>query len=125
MRKSVRTLAATALAVPMTLGAAGMAFADTEITETTGQEVTGSATSGQQAGTGQGNGSFAPVSQVNPAANASDIAGLSDFANEDATTGSDQTVVQDNSVASSNEQGNKASTEQAQKTVLEQLTSLG
>ncbi|GAA1862725.1 hypothetical protein WHI96_01130 [Pseudonocardia tropica] len=124
MRQSVRTLAAAAIAVPMTLGAAGMAFADDTVEQ--GQASEATASSEQGAATEQGNSSFAPVTQANPALNVSDVLGLSDFANEDydGGEGSGQQIVQDNSIDSSNEQGNTASTEQAQKTVVEQIAGL-
>ncbi|MEU6701321.1 hypothetical protein [Pseudonocardia sp. NPDC046786] len=124
MRKSVRTLAAAALAVPMTLGAAGMAFADDTFEQNQGSDATAGAEQG--AGTDQGNASFAPVTQANPAINVSDVLGLSDFASEDVYEGegSGQSIVQDNSIDSSTDQGNAAGTEQVQKTVVEQLTSL-
>ena len=122
MRKSIRIAAASALALPLALGASGVAFADdTTVT----QETAGSATGAQGADVSQGNGSAAPVTQVNPAANAEGIAGLSNFANEDVRGGSGQSVVQDNSIESSTEQGNVASVEQAQKTVLDQTAGLG
>lgn len=124
MRKSVRTLAATALAIPMTLGAAGMAFADDTVDIDRNQTAGAEATSEQGATTEQANDNTAPVTQLNPAVNVSDVLGLSDFANEDSDTGSDQSIVQDNSVNSSNDQGNKAGTDQAQKTIVDQLTSL-
>ncbi|MCM3845913.1 MULTISPECIES: hypothetical protein [Pseudonocardia] len=124
MRKSFRIAAAAALAVPMTIGAAGMAFADHERgdrSETSTQETAGSATGTQSSESTQGNANGAPVTQANPAANVDGIASLSDFANEDVRGGSGQEIVQDNSIDSSNEQGNKASSEQAQKTVLDQV----
>ncbi|GAA1392241.1 hypothetical protein GCM10009613_36490 [Pseudonocardia kongjuensis] len=122
MRKSIRIAAASALALPLALGVSGVAFADdTTIT----QDTAGSATGAQGADVSQGNGSAAPVTQVNPAANAEGIAGLSNFANEDVRGGSGQSVVQDNSIESSTEQGNAASVEQAQKTVLDQTAGLG
>ncbi|MEU6701320.1 hypothetical protein [Pseudonocardia sp. NPDC046786] len=122
MRKSIRIAAASALALPLALGVSGVAFADdTTIT----QETAGSATGAQGADVSQGNGSTAPVTQVNPAANAEGIAGLSNFANEDVRGGTGQSVVQDNSIESSTEQGNAASVEQAQKTVLDQTAGLG
>ena len=122
MRKSIRIAAASALALPLALGVSGVAFADdTTIT----QDTAGSATGAQGADVSQGNGSAAPVTQVNPAANAEGIAGLSNFANEDVRGGSGQSVVQDNSIESSTEQGNVASVEQAQKTVLDQTAGLG
>ncbi|WP_224387673.1 hypothetical protein [Pseudonocardia sp. ICBG1293] len=125
MRKSVRTVVASAMAVPMTLGVAGMAFADEgdstrEQTQTTEGTVSGE----QGASTEQRNSSLAPVTQLNPAFNVSDVLGLSDFANEDSASGDGQTVVQDNSIDSTTEQGAAASTEQAQKSVLDQATGL-
>ncbi|MEQ3552108.1 hypothetical protein WIS52_16665 [Pseudonocardia nematodicida] len=123
MRKSVRTLFATAIAVPMTFGIAGTAFAD-DFTQEQDQATSGTVSSDQGASTGQSNTSLAPVTQANPAVNASDILGLSDFANEDGVSSEGQSIVQDNSIDSMNEQGNSASTEQAQKSILSQLTSL-
>lgn len=124
MRKSIRIAAASALALPLALGVSGVAFAD-DTTVTNTQETAGSATGAQGADVSQGNGSAAPVTQANPAANADGIAGLSNFANEDVRGGSGQSVVQDNSIESSTEQGNSASVEQAQKTVLDQTAGLG
>ncbi|MEQ3551313.1 hypothetical protein WIS52_12610 [Pseudonocardia nematodicida] len=124
MRKTLRIAAASALALPLTLGAAGVAFAD-DVTETQTQGVVGAASGLQNAATGQANGSVAPVTQANPAANASDIAGLSDFANEGVVDGSSQEIVQDNSIDSSNEQANAAEIAQSQRTVLDQVTGLG
>ncbi|BBF98833.1 MULTISPECIES: hypothetical protein [Pseudonocardia] len=125
MRKSIRIAAASALALPLALGVSGVAFADDDTTVTSTQETAGSATGAQSADVSQDNGSTAPVTQVNPAANADGIAGLSNFANEDVHGGSGQSVVQDNSIESSTEQGNAASVEQAQKTVLDQTAGLG
>lgn len=126
MRKSVRTLVATAMAVPMTLGVAGMAFADEGDSTSEQSQTTEGTVSGEQgATTDQGNSSVAPVTQLNPAFNVSDVLGLSDFANEDSEGGSSQSVVQDNSIDSINEQGNSASTDQAQKSVLDQAAGLG
>ena len=123
MRKSMRTLIASAMAVPMTLGVAGMALADEGDTTTErGQSTEGTSSNEQGAGTEQGNSSFAPVTQTNPAFNVSDVLGLSDFANEDSEGGDGQSVVQDNSIDSTNEQGNSASTDQAQKSMLEQAS---
>lgn len=125
MRKSVRALAASALALPMALGVSGVAFADEgDFNQDQSQTTEGTVTGEQGATTEQGNSSFAPVTQVNPALNASDILGISDFANEDSEGGDGQSIVQDNSIESSNDQGNASSTEQSQKSVLEQLTSL-
>ncbi|MCO7195050.1 hypothetical protein [Pseudonocardia sp. McavD-2-B] len=124
MRKSVRTLLVSAMAVPMSLGVAGMAFADEgDFDQDQSQTTEGTVTGEQGAATEQGNSSFAPITQINPALNASDILGISDFANEDSEGGDGQSVVQDNSIESSNDQGNASSTEQSQKSVLEQLTS--
>ncbi|MEQ3551312.1 hypothetical protein WIS52_12605 [Pseudonocardia nematodicida] len=124
MRKSVRTVAAAALAVPMSLGAAGMAFADDTTTQTQGTGA--AATAAQAAETVQGNVSGAPVTQANPALNVSDVLGFSNFANEDfyEGSGSGQSIVQDNSIDSANEQGNAAATDQAQKTIVDQIADL-
>ena len=127
MRKSVRTLVASAMAVPMTVGVAGMAFADEgDSTREQSQTTEGTVAGEQGSTTEQSSSSFAPVTQLNPAFNVSDVLGLSDFANEDydGGEGSGQQIVQDNSIDSSNEQGNRASTEQAQKTVVEQIAGL-
>ncbi|GAA4970031.1 hypothetical protein GCM10025792_11450 [Pseudonocardia tropica] len=125
MRKSVRTLIASAMAVPMTLGVAGMAFADEgDSTREQSQTTEGTVSGEQGSTTEQSSSSFAPVTQLNPAFNVSDVLGFSDFANEDSEGGSSQSVVQDNSIDSTNEQGNSASTEQAQKSVLDQATGL-
>ncbi|MCM3849681.1 hypothetical protein ND486_26145 [Pseudonocardia sp. DR1-2] len=125
MRKSVRTLVASAMAVPMTLGVAGMAFADEgDSTREQSQTTEGTVSGEQGATTEQSSSSFAPVTQLNPAFNVSDVLGLSDFANEDSEGGSSQSVVQDNSIDSTNEQGTSASTEQAQKSILDQTAGL-
>ncbi len=125
MRKSVRTLVASAMAVPMTLGVAGMAFADEgDSTREQSQTTEGTVSGEQGSTTEQSSSSFAPVTQLNPAFNVSDVLGLSDFANEDSEGGSSQSVVQDNSIDSTNEQGTSASTEQAQKSVLDQTAGL-
>lgn len=125
MRKSVRTLVASAMAVPMTLGVAGMAFADEgDSTREQSQTTEGTVSGEQGSSTEQSSSSFAPVTQLNPAFNVSDVLGLSDFANEDSEGGSGQSIVQDNSIDSTNEQGTSASTEQAQKSVLDQTTGL-
>ncbi|MCO7192654.1 MULTISPECIES: hypothetical protein [Pseudonocardia] len=125
MRKSVRTLVASAMAVPMTLGVAGMAFADEgDSTREQSQTTEGTVSGEQGSTTEQSSSSFAPVTQLNPAFNVSDVLGLSDFANEDSEGGSSQSVVQDNSIDSTNEQGTSASTEQAQKSILDQTAGL-
>ncbi|MFG1633860.1 hypothetical protein [Pseudonocardia alni] len=126
MRKSMRTVIASAMAVPMTLGVAGMAFADEgDSTREQTQSTEGTVSGEQGASTEQDNSSFAPVTQLNPAFNVSDVLGLSDFANEDSEGGDGQSVVQDNSIDSTTEQGSSASTEQAQKSVLDQAAGLG
>ncbi|MEQ3551953.1 hypothetical protein WIS52_15880 [Pseudonocardia nematodicida] len=123
MRKSVRTLVASAMAVPMSLSVAGMAFADDFDFDQDQRQVTEGAVSGEQtAGTEQGNTSFAPVTQANPAFNISDVLGLSDFANEDSRGGDSQSILQDNSIESTNDQGNRASTEQSQRSILDQVS---
>ncbi|MEQ3553374.1 hypothetical protein WIS52_23130 [Pseudonocardia nematodicida] len=129
MRKSVRTLAATALAVPMTLGVAGTALAqdgDVDVNEerTQTQSTTGTASNEQSALTDQANDSISPVTQANPAFNVSDVLGLGNFANEDSVSASEQSIVQDNGIDSTTEQGNVSETDQAQKSLVEQLTSL-
>jgi hypothetical protein len=123
MRKSVRTLLVSAMAVPMSLGVAGMAFADEgDFTQEQGQATEGAVSGEQGASTDQDNGSFAPVTQLNPALNVSDVLGISDFANEDSEGGEGQSIVQDNSIDSTNEQGNSSSTDQAQKSLLSQIS---
>ncbi|OLL75084.1 hypothetical protein Ae168Ps1_3485c [Pseudonocardia sp. Ae168_Ps1] len=122
MRQTVRTLTATALAVPMTLGVAGMAVADDSSEQNQTSDAT--ASSGQAAGTDQDNTSLAPVTQANPAVNATDVLGLGAVANEDSDTGTEQSIVQDNGIDSANEQDNAAKTDQAQKTVVEQIAGL-
>jgi hypothetical protein len=113
------------MAVPMTLGVAGMAFADEgDSTREQSQTTEGTVSGEQGSTTEQSSSSFAPVTQLNPAFNVSDVLGLSDFANEDSEGGSSQSVVQDNSIDSTNEQGTSASTEQAQKSVLDQTAGL-
>lgn len=110
MRKLSRTLTVSALAVPMVVGAAGVALA------APGGDLLGQATNqgvgqGQGSLIDQGNTNTAPVTQVNPAVNAHDVAGLAGFFNH---SSAGQGIDQDNSVWSSNDQTNTARSAQGQ-----------
>ncbi|MFP5021008.1 hypothetical protein [Pseudonocardia phyllosphaerae] len=107
MRKSVRTLLASALAVPMTLGFAGVAMAHGDHGHghpgDKNQIAGSSSVIDQESSTDQKstNFNFAPVTQVNPAVNVPIL-----------NLGGGGAIVQDNSVDSSNTQGNAAETNQ-------------
>jgi hypothetical protein len=108
MRTFSRSLAVGALALPLALGGAGLAFAD----GAQGQDAIQGSAQDETAGTAQGNANGSPVTQGNPAVNGSDIAGLGSFFDEGSN---DQDIRQDNSVDSDTVQGNKAKTMQGEK----------
>ncbi|MFP5021009.1 hypothetical protein [Pseudonocardia phyllosphaerae] len=110
MRKSVRAVVATALAVPMTLGFAGAAFAHGDHGDhghpgdknqgAFSQSIIGQKSETKQEST---NVNVAPVTQINPAVNVPVLNLL----------GGGGAIEQDNSVDSSNLQGNAAETNQS------------
>lgn len=110
MRKLHRTLTVGALAVPMAVGAAGVALAAPG-GDLLGQAVAQGAGQGQGSLIDQGNTNTAPVTQINPAVNAHDVAGIAGFFNQSSAA---QGIEQDNSVWSSNDQTNAAKSAQGQ-----------